>query len=196
MNGPLKDYSKALAEEKKMAVYDDPANGNAANGNGAPGVDDEADAAAVASVNGFDSCGSDDDDDDDSEFEDLEVAAAVLPAHVKYQNFQTACLDPSVFVLHDNSDTDSVNDEESASAAAPAAEAVAPAANAVAPAADAVALAGNADAPAAKAVAPPANAVAPAAKAVAHAGNADAPAAKAVAHAANAVAPAANVNSD
>ena len=191
MNGPLKDYSKALAEEKKMAVYDDPANGNAANGNGAPGVDNEADAAAVASVNGFDSCGSDDDDDDDdSELEDLDVAA-VLPAHVKYQNFQTACLDPSVFVLHDNSDTDSVNDEESASAAAPAA-------NAVAPAADAVALAGNADAPAAKAVAPPANAVAPAAKAkaVAHAAKAKAgpPASKAVAHAAKAVPPAANVN--
>ena len=189
MNGPLKDYSKALAEEKKMAVYDDPANGNAANGNGAPGVDNEADAAAVASVNGFDSCGSDDDDDDDSEFEDLEMAAAVLPAHVKYQNFQTACLDPSVFVLNDNSDTDSVNDEESASAAAPAA-------NAVAPAADAVALAGNADAPAAKAVAPPANAVAPAAKAkaVAHAAKAKAgpPASKAVAHAAKAVPPAAN----
>ena len=194
MNGPLKDYSKALAEEKKMAVYDDPANGNAANGNGAPGVDNEADAAAVASVNGFDSCGSDD-DDDDSEFEDLEVAAAVLPAHVQYQNFQTACLDPSVFILHDNSDTDSVNEEESASAVAPAAEAVAPAANAVAPAADAVAPAGNADA-AAKAVTPPANAVAPAAKAVPPAAKAVAPAANAVAPAANAVAPAANVNSD
>ena len=30
MSGPLRDCSKALAEEKKMAVYDDPANGNGA----------------------------------------------------------------------------------------------------------------------------------------------------------------------
>ncbi len=110
MNGPLKDYSKTLAEEQKMAAYDDPANGpNPADGNGAPGADVAA--VAVDSVADSDSCASDDDD----ELEDSEAATA--PKHVLYKHFQAACLDPAVFELNDSSDTD----EESASAVTPAA---------------------------------------------------------------------------
>ena len=95
-----------------MAVYDDPANGlHPADGNGAPGAEAETDAAAVASVADSDSCGS-----DAEELEDREAAAAT-PAHVLFQHFQPACLDPAVFELKNSSD----NDEESASAIAPAA---------------------------------------------------------------------------
>ena len=96
-----------------------------------------------------------------------------------------------MFDLHDNSDTDSVNEEESASAVAPAGNAVTPPANVVAPADKAIPPAAKAVPPAAKAVA--AKAVAPAAKAVTPPANVIAPADKAVAPAANAVAPAANV---
>jgi len=110
MNGPLKDYSKSLAEEKKMAVYDEP---NPASSNGSVEADAAATAAAAAvtSVADSDSCRSDDDDElEELEVEDCE-AAAVTPAYVKYEHFKTACLDPAVFDLLDT-------DEESTSAVA------------------------------------------------------------------------------